>query len=150
MSVFETTLPLIRSVKTPEGALQTQQFLEVCRQILPVVGESQSPRIQASFWPCNHRCPPPRSLFQTPTITTLLFLISPSPSSLPISTAKLGTGFVIVKSDVGGNIDRLATRAATQPQRYDPDIFQIVRDEVAEGAQGGSSSCTKGLLWLKR
>ena len=26
----------------------------------------------------------------------------------------------------------------------------MVRDEVAAGTQGGSSSCTKGLLWLKR
>ena len=64
--------------------------------------------------------------------------------------AKLGTGFGLVKSDVGGNIDRLATRAATQPDRYNPDIFQIVNDEVQEGTQNGSSSCTKGLLWLKR
>ena len=64
--------------------------------------------------------------------------------------AKLGTGFAIVKSDVGGNIDRLATRAATQPDIYNADIFQIVRDEVKQGTHTGSSSCTNGLLWLKR
>lgn len=52
--------------------------------------------------------------------------------------------------DVGGNIDRLAARAATNPAKYDSDLFQIVRDEVAEGTHTGSSSCTKGLLWLKR
>lgn len=57
---------------------------------------------------------------------------------------------MLVRSDVGGNIDRLAGRAATNPAAYEPDIFQIVRDEVAEGTHGGSSSCTKGLLWLKR
>lgn len=66
------------------------------------------------------------------------------------SAEKLGTGFAIVKSDVGGNIDRLATRAATNPTSYQPDIFQILRDEVASGEHTGSSSCTKGLLWLKR
>ncbi|GAB4818195.1 hypothetical protein N2152v2_005241 [Parachlorella kessleri] len=63
---------------------------------------------------------------------------------------KLGTGFALVKSDVGGNIDRLATRAATNPAAYEPDIFQMVRDDVAAGSHMGSSSVTKGLLWLKR
>ena len=29
-------------------------------------------------------------------------------------------------------------------------LFDIVRAEVADGAASGSSSCTKGLLWLKR
>ncbi|KAL4518639.1 hypothetical protein Ndes2437B_g00728 [Nannochloris sp. 'desiccata'] len=101
MNVFETTCPLIKNVRSSEGAVQTQEFLEVCRQILPVVG-------------------------------------------------KLGTGFGLVKSDVGGNIDRLATRAATQPDLYNPDIFQILRDEVIQGTHVESSSCTKGLLWLKR
>lgn len=38
MNVFETTCPLIKNVRSSEGAVQTQEFLEVCRQILPVVG----------------------------------------------------------------------------------------------------------------
>ena len=75
---------------------------------------------------------------------------SSSPAASLLCAEKLGTGFALVKSDVGGNIDRLATRAATNPVAYEPDVFQIVRDEVAAGTQGGSSSCTKGLLWLKR
>jgi hypothetical protein len=38
MNVFEATCPLIKQVRSSEGAVQTQEFLEVCRQILPVVG----------------------------------------------------------------------------------------------------------------
>lgn len=63
---------------------------------------------------------------------------------------KLGTAFALVKKDVGGNIDRLAARAATNPAAYDTDVFQMVRDDVAVGTHTGSSSVTKGLLWLKR
>lgn len=63
---------------------------------------------------------------------------------------KLGTAFALVKKDVGGNIDRLAARAATNPAAYDPDVFQMVRDDVAVGTHTGSNSVTKGLLWLKR
>lgn len=62
----------------------------------------------------------------------------------------MGTGFALVKSDVGGNIDRLADKAATQPDIYNPDIYQMIKDEVQQGVHMESSSCTKGLLWLKR
>lgn len=103
---------------------------------------------------------------------------------------------MIVKHDVGGNIDRLATCAATKPDVYQADVFAMVRasqdalldletflcprtmalrlqcgtsqrnrctcrpaptpillqvrDDVAAGTHTGSSSVTKGLLWLKR
>lgn len=57
---------------------------------------------------------------------------------------------MLVKSDVGGNIDRLARSAATNPERYDADILVIVEDEVQAGGAASSSSSTKGLLWLKR
>ncbi|KAL4855989.1 Importin beta-like SAD2 [Chlorella vulgaris] len=70
-------------------------------------------------------------------------------SILPI-VDKLGTGFALVKHDVGGNIDRLATCAATKPEAYGHDAFQMVRDDVAAGTHTASSSVTKGLLWLKR
>jgi hypothetical protein len=63
---------------------------------------------------------------------------------------KLGTGFGLVRIDVGGNVDRLAARAATDPARFNADVFQIVKDEVVAGSQADSTSCTKGLLWLKR
>ncbi|KAK2079908.1 hypothetical protein QBZ16_002303 [Prototheca wickerhamii] len=62
----------------------------------------------------------------------------------------LGTGFLLVKSDVGGNIDRLAARASTNPSKYSENVYAIVLDEVEAGDQAGSSSCTKGLLWLTR
>ncbi|KAK9836470.1 hypothetical protein WJX74_001113 [Apatococcus lobatus] len=61
---------------------------------------------------------------------------------------KFGTSFLIVRSDVGGNINRLAQRQAQDPVRY-KIIDGIIDEEVAQ-QQLGSSSCTKGLLWLKR
>lgn len=70
-------------------------------------------------------------------------------SVLPI-VDKLGTGFSLVKYDVGGNIDRLAACAATKPEAYQADALAMVRDDVAAGTQGDNSSVTKGLLWLKR
>lgn len=63
---------------------------------------------------------------------------------------KLGTGFSLVKYDVGGNIDRLAACAATKPEAYQADVFAMVRDDVAAGTHTDNSSVTKGLLWLKR
>lgn len=61
----------------------------------------------------------------------------------------MGTGLALVKGDVSGNIERLRTRFRT-----DPDAFKYINDivlqEVAAGQHTGSSSCTKGLLWLKR
>lgn len=62
---------------------------------------------------------------------------------------KLGTAFALVKSDINGNIQRLADRSAEDPDRY-KRLFTIVQDEVVSGTHGGSTSCTKGLLWLKR
>ena len=47
----------------------------------------------------------------------------------------MGTGFAIVKHDVGGNIDRLAACQARNPAAYDPDLFQMVRDA------GGGGCC---------
>lgn len=93
------------------------------------------------------------TLLHVPILISTLILISlPKPfvQLLFFQTGKLGTGFGLVKSDVGGNIDRLATRAATLPDLYNPDIFQIIRDEVTKGTHTESTSCTKGLLWLKR
>ena len=44
---------------------------------------------------------------------------------------------------------RLADRAAKDPERY-KQLFTIVQDDVVAGEHTGSSSVTKGLLWLKR
>lgn len=44
---------------------------------------------------------------------------------------------------------RLSDKAATDPVRYSR-VLPIVQDEVVAGTHGQSTSCTKGLLWLKR
>jgi hypothetical protein len=44
---------------------------------------------------------------------------------------------------------RLAQRLAKDPERY-ARLFTVVQDEVVEKVQNESTSCTKGLLWLKR
>lgn len=65
-------------------------------------------------------------------------------------TAKMGSGFMLVRSDVGGNIARLRERATADPARYDVDLYELVRAEIAAGTAAQSTSCTKGLLWLMR
>lgn len=101
-SVFtsDALLGPLRSVKGADGFLQAQPFLEICRQVLPVV-------------------------------------------------EKLGTAFALVKTDIGGNIERLTQRAAKDPERY-TRLFTVVQDEVVDKSCSSNSSCTKGLLWLKR
>ncbi|EIE23822.1 hypothetical protein COCSUDRAFT_83697 [Coccomyxa subellipsoidea C-169] len=61
---------------------------------------------------------------------------------------KFGTGFSIVRGDIGGNIDRLAA-AQTKDARY-TTLFAIITDEVKRGEQEGGQSDTNALLWLKR
>lgn len=62
---------------------------------------------------------------------------------------KLGTAFYVVKQDVNGNIDRLAQKASQDPERY-ALLLTIVQDEVVQKQHDSNTSCTKGLLWLKR
>ena len=64
-------------------------------------------------------------------------------------TDKFGAAFAIVRGDIQGNIDRLETRRAAEPERF-AALFEIVRDEVARSDADHGRSCTKGLLWLKR
>ena len=52
---------------------------------------------------------------------------------LTLLAEKLGAAFMIVRSDIGGNINRLD-----------------VEDEMAQGSTKQSDSATNGLLWLKR
>lgn len=101
MSLFDRGTELVGRIKSADSKIQTKEFLEVCRSVLPIVD-------------------------------------------------KLGTGFSLVKYDVGGNIDRLAACAATKPEAYQADVFAMVRDDVAAGTHTDNSSVTKGLLWLKR
>ena len=58
---------------------------------------------------------------------------------------RLGVAFAPAKSDVSGNIERLAKRAGAHPK-----LFDICLEEVAAGTQASNSGCCKGLLWLKR
>jgi len=58
---------------------------------------------------------------------------------------KLGVAFAAAKSDVSGNIERLAKRAPDHAA-----LFDICRAEMAAGTQASDAGCCKGLLWLKR
>ena len=60
-----------------------------------------------------------------------------------------GAAFGIVRNDISNNIDRIRTRKAADPERFRL-LYPIVEDEVARHDDGHGSSCTKGLLWLKR
>ena len=51
--------------------------------------------------------------------------------------------------DALSSLQRLATAHAKDPERY-KRLFTIVQDEMVAKTHTGSSSCTKGLLWLKR
>mmetsp|Transcript_9417 Transcript_9417/g.17670 ORF Transcript_9417/g.17670 Transcript_9417/m.17670 type:complete len:199 (+) Transcript_9417:34-630(+) len=62
---------------------------------------------------------------------------------------KLGTSFYPAKADVGGNIERLTTRAKQDPSGH-ALLFDVVRKEMIAGEHHDSRSATKGLLWLKR
>jgi len=65
------------------------------------------------------------------------------------SADKFGTGFTLIRSDIGGNIDRLAAAYAQNSAKY-RELFPIVLDEVQRGEQEGKQSETNALLWLKR
>ena len=107
---FAEGIVRVGRVKGPDGKLQTAQLLDVCREVVVIVGER--PRLAGG------QAQPSRG-----AATTGLRACSPAAASL---AEKLGTGFALVKSDVGGNIDRLASRAATNPAAYEPDLFQMV------------------------
>lgn len=62
---------------------------------------------------------------------------------------KLGTGFTPVRMDVNGNIERLNTRYESSTQEYE-FLDAMIEKEVQANEHTSNSSCTKGLLWLKR
>jgi Ca2+:H+ antiporter len=66
-----------------------------------------------------------------------------------LHTDKFGTGFALVRSDIGGNIERLAAAQAKDPSRFQR-LFAIILAEVERGEQEGKQSDTNGLLWLTR
>ncbi|QDZ23818.1 glycolipid transfer protein [Chloropicon primus] len=99
-SVFSVLLGHVGQVDDGKGGIRTQAFLNVCREVLPVVD-------------------------------------------------KLGAGFTVVRIDVNGNVDRIHKRFVTSAEEYE-NIYAILEGEVQRNEQTGNSSCTKGLLWLKR
>jgi len=100
MSLFTEAIAIIPSVKDAEGRFITDNWLQLCRLVLPVIDQ-------------------------------------------------FGTAFMIVKNDISGNIERLAARKATDPERFHI-LYSMVEDELARNDYNHSKSCTKGLLWLKR
>lgn len=54
-----------------------------------------------------------------------------------------------MRSDIGGNISRLAAAQTRDAARY-ANLFRIPLDEVARGEERGTRSETNALLWLKR
>ena len=74
--------------------------------------------------------------------------LSCSPALTPPADS-LGGAFYPARADVSGNIERLAARAAAG-MNGSGRLFELVEAEVASGSASASSSCTKGLLWLKR
>lgn len=103
-----------------DGSISTQPFLATCTLVLPVLGMLI---LEGNVSVAIHMC--------------------------PTFTEQLGTGMALVKSDVGGNINRLQQRYNTDPQTF-AVLDAIVEQEMARGVHTSSSSCTKGLLWLKR
>ncbi|GMH36058.1 hypothetical protein BSKO_03926 [Bryopsis sp. KO-2023] len=99
-SVFITAVELIPLVKDEEGNIQTEPFLNVARQVLPLIDQ-------------------------------------------------LGSAFYLVRHDISGNIERLAGRAHSDPNKYQR-LFDIVKDEMEAGEHPKPLSCANGLLWLKR
>ena len=148
MSLFAQGTELVGKVKSADGKLRTAELLEVCRSILPIVGEwcgGVACRSAAGRAPVA--AGDPRAGVTALRRRRPLLPLN-HPPRLPAD--KLGTGFALVRHDVGGNIERLATCAATKPAEYEADVFQMVRDDVAAGTHTASTSVTKGLLWLKR
>eukprot|EP00892_Ulva_mutabilis_P005166 jgi/Ulvmu1/3020/UM015_0060.1 len=62
---------------------------------------------------------------------------------------QLGTGLIIVRADVSGNIERLRTRWKSNSEAY-AAVTDIALLEKSKGEHEGSRSCAKGLLWLTR
>jgi hypothetical protein len=146
MTVFEEGTALVAKVRSADGRIQTKELLDVCRSILPIVGEQPNQArplaAAAAASHCRHGAHRWRTTHQNSRECLWHCVVR--------TAEKLGTGFALVKHDVGGNIDRLAACAATKPAAYEPDAFQMVLDDVAAGTHTASSSVTKGLLWLKR
>lgn len=74
---------LIPLVKTPEGEIQTEPFLNVSKQLLPLIGEPHENLLKMSRYCATNFC--------------LIGWLS--------AADQLGSAFYLVKHDVGGNIE---------------------------------------------
>merc|ERR1719263_64724 len=63
---------------------------------------------------------------------------------LPVLDA-LGVAFKPAKADVGGNVERLSKK-----EKEFGNLFDILLDEKKSNSFAANTSCSKGLLWLKR
>merc|ERR1719263_2284385 len=57
----------------------------------------------------------------------------------------LGVAFKPAKADVGGNVERLSKK-----EKEFENLFDILLDEKKSNSFAANTSCSKGLLWLKR
>ncbi|CAI0434530.1 unnamed protein product [Linum tenue] len=62
---------------------------------------------------------------------------------------KFGTSLSPVKSDVGGNINRLSIVYESNPTKFN-FLHSVVQPEIEAKTAKSSSSCTNALLWLTR
>jgi hypothetical protein len=61
---------------------------------------------------------------------------------------RLGTIFTPVKSDVGGNVEKLKKARASNPAAT--TLQQLIRAEKAAGAHKDKNGASTALLWFKR
>jgi len=62
---------------------------------------------------------------------------------------KLGPSMAVIRSDIGGNIQRLEEICGSGKSEY-KFLYEIVRKEAAEGTAKKPLSCTRAILWLTR
>ena len=70
-------------------------------------------------------------------------------SDVILFAEKFGTSFALIKSDIGGNIDRLEEARKKGVQKFEV-LFEIALEEISRGRQGDKYSESRALLWLKR
>lgn len=68
---------------------------------------------------------------------------------IPFLDTLNSTAFAPVKSDIGGNIEKLATKYTTDPQLF-VTLQSMVLHELSRNTHNEKNSSTDALLWLKR
>ena len=149
-SALTTATNGVASIKSADGFILTEPFLEVCRLVLPVVGEKWTKDVIVTSTVPHH---PMHGTGISLSVYfawhyhfTLFFFCMAFPHGHP---DQLGTAFMLVRTDINGNIQRLSSKAAQDPTHFHR-LFALVQDDIVRGTQGDSTSVTKGLLWLKR